>query len=199
MQPYEIIAGPATLWLAPVGTAFPLIGAAPAVAWTKVGTTGDKNYSADGVMVTHNQSIDQARPLGTTGPTKAWRTSEDLMVGLTLWDMTLEQYATVLNGNTISTTAAGTGSAGFKKIGLSQGEAVTAYALLVRGLSAYGDAYAAQYEVPRCYQSASPKPVFKKGTPAALELQFTALEDLAAASADQRFGRLIQQHAAALP
>ncbi len=29
MQPYEIIGAPFTLWLAPTGTAFPLIDAAP--------------------------------------------------------------------------------------------------------------------------------------------------------------------------
>lgn len=199
MEPFEIVAAPFTLWLAPVGTAFPAIDAAPAVAWIKVGTSGDRNYSDDGVTVAHSQNIEQARPVGATGPVKAWRTEEDLMIRLTLWDITLEQYAVALNGNEVSTTAAGVGTAGFKEIGLSQGQEVTAYALLARGLSAYGDGYAAQYEVPRCYQSASPEPVFTKGEPAGLELEFTALEDLNAANDAERFGRLVMQHQAALP
>lgn len=198
MTPYEIVAGPFTLWLAPVGTAFPLIDAAPAVAWVKVGTGGDKNYSEDGVTVAHSQSIEQARPAGTVGPVKAWRTEEDLMISLTLWDITLEQYATALNAAAVTTTAAGEGTAGFKKLGLSQGQEVATYALLARGISPYGDSYAAQYEVPRCYQSGNAEPAYLKGTPAGLDLEFTALEDANAASASERFGRLVAQHAAAL-
>ena len=198
MTPYEIIGAPLTLWLAPVGTAFPLIDGDPAVAWIKVGTSGDRNYSDAGVTVTHNQTLDQARPAGSVGPVKAFRTAEDLMISLELWDITLEQYATALNAAAITTTAAGAGTAGFKKLGLSQGESVTTYALLARGVSPYGDGFNAQYEVPRCYQSASPKPVFNKGKPAGLALEFAALEDPAAASAAERFGRLVAQHQAPL-
>lgn len=198
MTPFEIVAGPFTLWLAPVGTAFPLIGAAPAGTWIKVGTGGDKNYSDDGVTVMHSQNIEQVRPAGTLGAVKAFRTEEDLMVSLTLWDITLEQYATALNGNTVSTTAAGAGTAGFKKIGLSRGQEVTTYALLARGISPYGDGYTAQYEVPRCYQSGNAEPVYVKGVPAGLELEFTALEDATAASAAERFGRFVTQHAVAI-
>jgi len=198
MEPYEIIGAPYTLWLAPVGEAFPLIDAAPAGNWIKVGTNGDRNYSDDGVTVAHSQSLEKARPVGSTGPVKAWRTEEDLMIRLSLWDMTLEQYAKALNDVEITTTAAGSGTAGFKAMGLSQGQEVTAYALLVRGISAYGDGYTGQYEVPRCYQSGNPEPVLTKGKPAALDLEFTALEDLNASSDAERFGRLVMQHQAPL-
>lgn len=194
MEPFEIIGAPFTLFIAPIGTAFPLVDAAPAAAWKLIGSNGASNYSDAGVTVAHSQKLEQARPVGSTGPVKAWRTEEDLMISLTLWDMTLEQYLYALNDATIATTAAGAGTAGFKKIGLSQGGEVTAYAALLRGLSPYGDVFAAQYEVPRCYQSGNPKPVFTKGKPAALELEFTALEDLTAANADERFGRLVTQH-----
>lgn len=198
MTPYEIVGNPLTLWLAPVGTAFPLIDAAPSGSWIRVGTNGAANYADDGITASHNQTIEQARPAGAVGPVKAWRTAEDMMLGLTLWDVSLEQYAAALNGASITTTAAGVGTAGFKKLGLSQGQEVKLYALLARGVSPYGDTYAAQYEVPRCYQSASPKPAYAKGKPAGLALEFTALEDLAASSAGERFGRLIAQHAVAL-
>tara|TARA_R110002124_G_scaffold256146_2_gene421796 strand:+ start:2959 stop:3558 length:600 start_codon:yes stop_codon:yes gene_type:complete len=198
MEPYEIIGAPFTLWLAPVGEAFPLIDAAPAGNWIKVGTNGDRNYSDDGVTVAHSQSLEKARPVGSTGPVKAWRTEEDLMIRLSLWDMTLEQYAKALNDVEITTTAAGSGTAGFKAMGLSQGQEVTTYALLVRGISAYGGGYAAQYEVPRCYQSGNPEPVLTKGKPAALDLEFTALEDLDTSSDAERFGRLVMQHQAPL-
>ena len=193
MQPYEIIAAPFTLWLAPTGTGFPAIDADPDVAWTLVGTNGDRSYSDDGVTVSHSQNVAQARPAGATGPVKTWRTEEDLTIGLTLWDLTLEQYRYALNGAAVSTTGAGAGAAGFKKIGLTGGRMVTPYSALLRGSSSYGDGCNAQYEVPVCYQSGSPKPVFAKGKPAGLALEFTAIEDLAAASLSERLGRLVIQ------
>ncbi|WP_432769809.1 MAG: hypothetical protein HEQ22_03415 [Sphingopyxis sp.] len=199
MEPYEIVSGPLTLFLAPVGTAFPAIGAEPAGDWVLVGTSGDKNYSDDGVSVQHSQSINKVRPAGSVGARKALRTEEDMMVTVTLWDATLEQYATALSGTAPATTAAGAGTAGFKKIGLSRGEEVKQYALLARGASAYDANMAAQYEVPRCYQAASPNVLYNKGVPAGIELNFDALEDLDAASDDELFGRLIMQHQAPLP
>ncbi len=199
MQPYEIIAAPFTLWVAPVATAFPLVGAAPASEWIKVGTNGDRSESEDGVTVAHSQDFSQVKVAGSTGPVKAFRTDEGLVVSLTLLDISLEQYKLAMNGAAVTTVAAGVGTAGYKHLPLYQGLNVTTYALLVRGTgSAYGDAYTAQYEVPFCYQSASPELVFKKGDPAGLALEFTALEDPAAASAAARFGRLVMQHAVAL-
>lgn len=198
MTPYEIVGAPLTLWLAPVGTAFPLINAAPAAGWIKVGTNGDANYSEEGVTVTHSETIATATPAGRTGAAKAWRTGEQLMVGVTLWDITLEQYAAALNGAVVATTAAGAGTAGFKKMGLSQNQDVTLYALLARGVSPYGDGMAAQYQVPRCYQSGNPAPQYQKGVPTGLALEFMALEDPNAASAAERFGSLIAQHQAPL-
>lgn len=198
MTPYEIIGAPLTLWLAPVGTAFPLITAAPSGSWNKIGTSGDRNYSGDGVTVSHSQTIQKVRPGGAVGPVKAFRDEEDMMIKVVMWDMTLEQYANGMNGNSITTVAAGVGTAGTKKIGLSRGKSVREYALLARGLSAYDETFNAQYEVARCYQSASPEVVYRKGAPAGLSLEFTALENASAASEDERFGRLIMQHAAAL-
>ena len=198
MTPYEIIAGPLELWAAPIGTAFPIVGAAPAVAWSKIGTSGNKNYADDGISVAHSQKVETARPAGAMGPVKAWRTEEDMMLTVTLWDMSLEQYTRALSGSAVSTTAAAVGTAGYKKLGLSRGSDVATFALMARGASAYGDTYAAQYEVPRVFQSGNPKILYKKGVPAGLELEFTALEDAAAASDSERFGRLIMQHQAAL-
>lgn len=198
--PYEILAGPLDLWLAPPGTAFPLISAAPGAGWAMVGTAGIRNYSDDGVTVEHIQKIDTATPAGALGPVKAWRTEEGLLIGITMWDVSLEHYATALGGAAPTTTAAGAGAAGFKKIGLSRGTDVLTYALLARGKSsAYGDAFKLQYEVPVCFQNANPKPVFKKGTPAGLAMEFMALEHAAAASDLERFGHLVMQHQAPLP
>ncbi|GAM04805.1 hypothetical protein [Novosphingobium sp. MBES04] len=199
MEPYEIVGQPLTLWLAPIGTAFPLVDADPAGDWKLVGTSGTRSQNEDGVTVQHQQTITKARPGGATGPVKAFRTEEELMFGLTLWDVTLEQYLLALNSNELTTTAAGSGTAGYKQLGLSRGKEVATYALLARGVSPYGDGMVAQYQVPRCYQSASPSVVYQKGTPAGVALEWTSLEDLNAASEDLRFGAMVFQHQAALP
>jgi hypothetical protein len=198
MSSEVIIAGPYTLWLAPVGTAFPIINAAPAIAWIRVGTGGDVNYDEDGVTVSHVTKQELVRSAGRTGAVKAFTTEEDLMISLKLMDISLEQYATALNKLAPTTVAAATGIPGTKRLGLSQGAVVTEYAMLCRGASPYGANFVAQYEVPRCFQSGNSKPGFKKGKPATLELEFTALEDMAATSPLERFGRLISQHQAPL-
>ena len=200
MTPYEIIGAPLTVWIAPIGTAFPAVDAAPAGEWLKLGTNGDRNYSADGVTVAHSKTYQKARPAGATGPVKAFLDEEDLMFRVTLWDLTLEQYAYALNNNTVTTTAAGAGTPGTKKLGLSQSVGRTAeFALIARGLSPYDENMAAQYCVPRCFDSGSAEIAYRKSVPAGLALEFTALEDLAAANEEERFGYIIAQHQAALP
>lgn len=199
MQPYEIVGAPLTLWLAPVGTAFPLVSATPSSPWLLVGTNGNRNYSGEGVTVAHQHTFQKVRPAGATGPVKAFLDEEELMFRLTLWDISMEQYQLALSSNVLTTTAAGVGTPGTKRIGLSHGTNVKEYALLARGASPYNEAMTAQYEVPRCYQSGNPEPAYRKGVPAGLALEWTGLEDLAAASPDQRFGRLIAQHQAPLP
>lgn len=200
MTPFEIIGAPLTLWVAPVGTAFPTIAAAPGAGWIKVGTNGDRSYEQGGVTVTHGKAYDKVRPAGASGPVKAFLTEEDLMFGLTLLDITLEQYQLALNGNTITTVAPAAGQPGTKKIGLSEDVGRTKeYALLARGLSPYNEALAMQYCVPRCFQSGAPAPVFRKGgTGAGLALTFEALEDLAASTAQERFGYILASHLPAL-
>jgi hypothetical protein len=53
--PYEVIAGPLEVWVAPVGETFPDVNDAPTGNWTKVGTSGVRSISEDGVTVSHPQ------------------------------------------------------------------------------------------------------------------------------------------------
>ena len=195
--PYEIVAQPFTLWVADVGTAFPDIDTAPSGDWTKVGTSGDLNYTEDGVTITHSQSVELWRALGSTGPRKAFRTEEELRIALTVADISLEQYALALNYNTVTTTPAGVGTPGTKDIGLSRGLEVPQRALLVRGANAspYGTGWALQYEVPIVVQASEPEVVYVKGEPAGLALEFVAIEDPDASTASERFGRIVAQNA----
>lgn len=196
-RPYEIIAQPFTLYLAPVGTAFPEVDAVPGAGWTKVGSSGDLNYSEDGVTIQHSQSVEAIRTLGSAGPRKAFRTEEELRISLTLHDLTLEQYSLAMNYNTVTPTAASPTVGGHKSMGLSRGLSLPQRALLVRADgSPYGDGYAMQYEVPVCVQVSEPEVVYTKGEAAGLALEFLALEDPDASTADERFGRIVCQNAA---
>ncbi len=169
--PFEIIAFPFTVYFAPTGTTFPVIDDAAVTGFTKIGTSGDRNYSEDGVTVAHEQTIEQFRALGGTGPRKVSRTEENLIVRFTLWDLLLEQYKLALNSNTVTTTAAASGVAGFRELDTYRNIDVALMALLVRGdVSPEGAGWNTQYEVPQCYQSASPETVFVKGAPAGLSL-----------------------------
>lgn len=196
MEPFEVIAHPLEIYLAPVGTAFPDVSAAPDASWTLLGTSGDENYDEDGVTVTHEQTLEEWTPAGSTGPRKVFRTGERLVIAVPLADLSAEQYARVLNDATITQDAAGVGTAGVDRFGLSQGHTVATFALLARGKSPAGDSFDAQYQVPRCYQGANQEPQFQKGNPALLACEWTALEDLDAASEATRFGELIIQTAA---
>jgi hypothetical protein len=198
--PYEVIAAPFVVYYAPVGEAFPLIDAVPAGNWTKIGTSGELNYTDDGVVVSHSQEIEEWYAGGDTGIRKVFRTKESQKVKFTLADMTLEQYRLSLNMNTITTVAAGSGTAGYKKIGLSRGVDVAQRAILIRGdVSPYGDGLKMQYELPIAFQTGTPEVVHgKKGTPASLSLEWTSIVDANASTSAERYGRLVVQHQAAL-
>lgn len=198
--PYEIIAAPFSVYIAAVGTAFPAIDAAPGAGWTLVGTSGDLNYLDEGVIVEHSQSQNLFRALGDCGSRKVFRTEEDLKVRLSLADVSLEQYRIAINRNTVTTTPAALGTGGFRTLPLSRNFPVDTVALLVRGpgVSPYGSDWNMQYEVPRAAQTGNPTVIYRKGEPAALALEWTALVDAAAAIPEERFGRLIAQDADAI-
>lgn len=185
--PFEVIGAALTLYVAPVTTVFPALGVTPDVAWVKVGSSGPLNYSDEGVSLDQGQAINFWRSLGDSGSRKAFRTTEDLKIMLTLVDLTLEQYSFAINGNTVTDMGA------YKKIGLSRGLVIDTRALLIRGPSPYMQDGDAQYEIPIAVQSGSPKPVFKRSDPVGLQLEWTALVDVSAASEDEYFGRFLAE------
>jgi hypothetical protein len=198
--PYEVIAAPFVVYYAPVGEAFPLIDAVPAGNWTKIGTSGELNYTDDGVTwCRSSQEIEEWYAGGDTGIRKVFRTKESQKVKFKLADMTLEQYRLALNMNAITTVAAGSGTAGYKKIGLSRGNDVAQRAILVRGdVSPYGDG-------SRCSTSCRSRSRPDAGSRArqerhagGLSLEWTSIIDPNASTSAERYGRLVVQHQAAL-
>ncbi len=113
--------------------------------------------------------------------------------------MTLEAASLGMNSNAVATTAAGSGTAGFKTLQFYQGEQVATMALLLRaGVSPYAADMNMQYQLPCCFQSGNPEPVYRKGEPAGFALEFTALKDPNAATKAASFGQLVIQHQVAL-
>ena len=175
--PFEIIAAPFTLYLAPVGTEFPTMETDPLELWYKVGTSGTKSYDEAGVTVTHDDTKTTFTPAGGRIPRKVWRTEEQIKIECELVDLSPEQYAKALNDQVVTTVAAGVGIAGEKNFPLELGADVALFALVARGPSTVDDSLVAQYEVPIVYQGEKPAPVHTKGKPASLKLGFYALED----------------------
>lgn len=199
--PFEIITGCYDVYVAPVGTPFPAPNSTPPSPWTKLGTNGTLDIKEGGVTVAHEQTLVYFRTEGSTGPVKATRTEENLKISLTLVDMKPAQYTYAMAGDTPTSTSAQTGTAGFDTVNLRRGNEVSEFALLVKGdspMNTTGQSYKAQYEVPRCVQSGNTEIVFAKGEMAGVQYEFSALEDLTAATASQRFGRYKAQDEAAL-
>lgn len=192
--PFEIIAAPFDVYVAPVGTAFPDISQTPAAAWLLLGTSGNKNYDEDGVTITHGQEIEVFRPVGLTAARKAFRTEETLSIEFNLVDVSAAQYARVLNQAVVTTTAAGSSLGGNLNFPLLQGLEVKLYAMVLRAAeSAGGQSFNTQLDLPMVYQAAEVAPVWKKGEPAMLETEWQCLWD-----STLGFGRYRSQNAAAL-
>ncbi len=188
-QPFEIIAAPFEIYIAPVGESFPAVTLEPPVGnWVLIGTSGDKSYREDGVTVEHAETIEDFRGLGSTGIRKSFRTDEDITVSADVVDLTFEEYSRALNFNSVSVDSDD------KTIDLYKGQVVLYRALLVRGngVGPYGD-YNMQFELPRVRPNSTPSVVFQKGTPAGLALSFMVMEDLNAASDADLFGILRAQ------
>lgn len=181
--PYEIMAVPFDIYLAPVGTDEPDINTTPAGDWDLLGVRGADEYDEAGITVTHEQEINLYRGLRGTGPIKAFRTSEGLTLGLTVNDLTLETYGLILNDSDVDDLGDD------RAVKIHMGPQVATHALLMRSPDGpYGDGAPCQLYVPKVFQSGSPAVVHRKGQPAGLALTFTALEDLDAVSEDERFG-----------
>lgn len=182
--PFQILAGPADVYIAAAATAFPAVNAAASGSWTAIGRT------EGGVTVRHTQTVNPISADQYTGPVKAIRTEEGLEIEFSVVDMTLENYSlAAMNSNTV--TAAG-GPPATKTINLHKGVAVDLKSILIRGRSPYGN-FPAQYQVPVAYQSESPEVSFVKDDKSVLACVWTALEDLSAPSDAERFGKLVAQ------
>lgn len=176
VAPYEIIAGPAHVWVAPYGTAFPDVNAAPATPWT----TGALGYTDGGITVTHNQNIEQLMVDQVPTPVKVMRTTEGLTVEFGIVQLTVQRYALILNNATVTDTAATVGPPATTKntaFPLQQGVDVARFSMLVRGPSPYTATGNAQFEIPIVIQSGEPSVTYNRDAKSVLGTQWIALAD----------------------
>lgn len=190
--PFEIIAGPFEIYVAPVAEAFPAINAAPAGNWTLLGVGGSKNYEPGaGVLVRAESTEEFVRSLGTTGPRKSFRTEEDLYIEFTLNDARIETFAKVLNDATMTTVP---GPPGHKSIPLLQGRTMKTLAMLARGvdISPYGDTvgWHTQWEIPIVTRTGNLEVKHAKAPEVQLKTVWRTLQDDALG-----FGTLRARHA----
>jgi hypothetical protein len=191
--PLEIITGPLTIYHAPVGETFTDVDTTPAGNWTMVGTSGADNYSEDGVIIVSNQTIEPWRGLGSTGPVKLFRTEEDLLIRVTVVDMTLEQIALAFDSGSVAVDA---GPPAIKTLDLYRGPGeIAQMALLIRGNSPYAAGVDMQFQVPVAVHIGSFEMAFQKAPPAGVLLEFQAQVDPNASSASEKFGQLVAQTA----
>lgn len=190
MDQYSILTGVGRLYIAPVGTAFPALTAAPSGSWRDLGDT------QDGLEVEFSDKIEKTRTDQRTGAVKAVRTEEDCMVKTKFAEATLENLGDAI-GADVTDTPPGAGTIGTRAIYLHRGATVEEYAVLVRGSSPYYGGNA-QYEIPRAIFGKVDALKYDKGKNVGIPVTFEALEDWNAATEAERFGRVIAQDAAAL-
>jgi hypothetical protein len=131
------------------------------------------------VAVALPQTINTFTPAGSTAVRKAWRVDEGIQISVSLADMTLEQFSTVMGGLAISAAAGAAGPpvvTGNKSVEILRGPLVNAVAFLVRGISPYDETKLAQFEIPGAYQAGNPSPTFSKANPAELSTDWHAYE-----------------------
>lgn len=189
-MPAKWIVAPAEIWLAPVGETFPEVDVAPSGNWAKLGSAGSKDYSEDGITITHNQSLNQFFGLGSTGPQKVSRDQEQLTIEGTLQDATLDEFSKIMNDVTVSAGTTGGGTT-TEEINIRQGLSVSEFAMLVRTTSPKDATKTRQYQIPRVYQSGEPSPAYTKDGTAGASFKFTALEDENAATDAEKFGQIV--------
>lgn len=199
--PTPVIAGPVEVYVAPTGTAFPKVDAAPAVAWVLLGTQGALDYDDSGVSITNSVDTEDFVPLGAIEAVKSWLTGSDVRVSFQLANISLEMLSHAYGGpataaGNVTTTAAGAGTAGYKSLSLTRSGIPQQVAMLIRSeQSPYDDANAGfnmQWELNRVAQVAEVPLEFMKGTPVKVQFEYRVYRD------ENGVGQILAQHAAAI-
>ena len=116
-RPYEMVAGPLTVYTALESTPAPPVNIAPplwtppapysANRWELLGMNGGRSISEDGLTLEFSETVEGQRVDGSTAIQKLFRTEEDLMLSCALLDVTVETFAKAMSGLPVDTEPAG--------------------------------------------------------------------------------------------
>ena len=179
--PYEVIGAPHTIYIGPAGEARPTLGATPAGNWVLLGARGNISYSEEGVRTNSPAAYNYFRGLGSAAPLKAFRSEEDVMVQVTLADLSLESLANAFNQLAEDVT-----ESGFKRtLNMSRGLSVLTAAVLVIGPSPYMDDGTAQLWIPNAANVSNPEPVRRRDQATTYALEWRAIYYSLAAAGEE--------------
>ena len=142
----------------------------PGASWTSLGETDG------GLAFTPKRTVKKHTTDQSFAPKKTTVLTKEIEVGFTLAQVTLERLATVLDGQTVSAVAAGSGTAGYKELTLSALATLPQYAMLIRVPSPYADGYL-QYMLPAVSPSGDQKMSYKKDDKTMIPTTWDVLED----------------------
>lgn len=178
----DVVAGPAHVWVARVGSVFPEPDGIIGSAWLSLGQT------VGGVSVDYKQSVVKVQGDLGTGTIYAYRDMESLTVSFAIVSSTLALLSKALNDAAIEAIP---GDDTVLAVPLYQGPPVARYALLVRGPSPYVEANHQQYQVPVVSQLGDIRQSYGRDGMSVVPFSLEAIEDPAALAANLRFGQLI--------
>lgn len=158
--PNEIIVGPAEVYVAPVGTSFPAVNAAPSAPWMLVGAAGSKNYAESGVILRRPVTVNQIRMLGSTAPRKQVVSETSFEVEFNVADLSPEMMMLGYGGLPQDIAVAGAQ----QKIVLPTSPVPNSFAVLVRveGQSPLLDGGNCQWEIYNAIQAGNGQGTFTK-------------------------------------
>lgn len=170
--PFEVMGAPHEVLIAPFGTARPDLFAEPDDnVWALVGKSGNRSYAEEGVRVNSPAAYNYFRGYASAAPRKAFRSEEDVMIAVTLADMTLESLVYAFNKLVTDITDVGV----TRTLGLSRGLGVKTFALLVRGPSPYMDDGVAQFWLPTVCNVSSVDLALRRDNATTYPLEFRAI------------------------
>lgn len=169
--PYEIIVGVASVYLAPLETAFPDVDEVPGPAWISLGCTDD-----DGVTVTHTREYDEHFKGCSPLVQKVTLSSAKDEISFNLAEITPQRYAKLLDDVAVTAVPAAAGTPGTQYFRLEPNLWPAQFACLIRGASPLMDGNA-QYEYVRVSISDSVEVQYSKSDASVLAVKLTAFED----------------------
>lgn len=174
-EPNEIIVGPAEVYVAPVGTTFPAVTAAPTGDWLLVGRAGSNNYTEDGVTIRNPKTTNPIRMLGSIFPRKFAITESQFEVEFNVADLSPAAMMLGYGGNPADVQMAGSQ----QRIEVPTSSVPLAFAVLVRveGQSPLKDGGNMQWELSNCIQGGNGEGTFTKQDAFAQGHLWQAFED----------------------